>query len=142
MAAILPHVVIVAVIDDDYEFRYVGEAQRQGYGINFKGIRVSQIVAAIPHLGILLRDAYDKVRLAGTPYVVRGRVDHEPPDAKPLYHETVFLPLGADSKTVDHLLIVGVFVPDPFWDVPTDKMAIITEEFFASAAAPDVPAQR
>ena len=45
MAAFLPYAIIVGVVDNgaDYEYRYVGEAQRQAFGIYFKGMRLTQI---------------------------------------------------------------------------------------------------
>jgi hypothetical protein len=135
MAAILPYTVIISVIDGgaDYEFRYVGEAQRQAFHTSFKGMFVSQIEAAAPALGAILRGAYEHVRATGTPYVARGVVDHGEPGSSSLFHETVFLPLGAREDAVDHLLIVGVQVPEPFWDIADSKLKALTSQ-------PDVPA--
>jgi hypothetical protein len=124
MAPFMPYIVIIAVIDGgaDYEYRYVGEAQRQAFGAYFKGMRVTQIETAAPELGGILRGVYELVRSAGMPFAVRGRVDHEPPGSKLLYHETAFLPLGASDDAVDHLLIAGVQIPEPFWNIPEDKL--------------------
>lgn len=138
MAPFLPFAVIVAVIDNgaDYEYRYVGEAQRQAFRTYFKGMRVSQIEAAAPELGAILRSAYEQVRSTGAPLLVRGRVDHEPADSLFSYHETAFLPLGVSDACVDHLLILGVQVPTPFWDLPDEKLKVLAER----ALAPVVPA--
>ncbi|GEM_PF-846505 len=137
MAAVLPYAVIVSVIDGgaDYEFRYVGEQQRQAFHTSFKGMRVSQIEAAAPALGAILRGAYEQVRASGTPYVARGAVDHGVPGANPLFHESVFLPLSASDNAVDHLLIVGVQVPEPFWDIAADELTILTEKTRMAGAA-------
>jgi hypothetical protein len=123
MAAILPYVVILGVIGDgaDFEFRYVGEAQRQAFKTSFKGVRISQIEAVLPPLGAVLRSVYERARSLGTPFIVRGRIDHEPANSKLLYHETVFLPLGAGAA-VDHVLVVGVQIPEPFWDIPAVEL--------------------
>jgi len=120
MAPFLPFAVIVAVLEDgaDYEYRYVGDVQRQAFRTNFKGMRVTQIEAAAPELGALLRAAYDQVRSTGAALLVQGRVDHEAEDSLFRYHETAFLPLGISDAAVDHLLIVGVQVPTPFWELP------------------------
>jgi len=128
MAAILPYCVIVSIVDSgaDYEYRYVGEEQRQAYGVQFKGLRLSKVEAAAPQLGMLLRGAYETVRAHGDPFVVRGRVASGSPDNKCLYHESVFLPLGA--TVVDHLLIVGVRVPQPFWDIPSNDLKVLIEK--------------
>ncbi len=130
MAAILSYTVIVGVIDDgaDFEFLYVGEAQRQAFGVWFKGLRVTQIEAAAPPFGAILRAAYEKVRASGTPSLVRGRIDHEPPDSQLLYHETTFLPLGVEDSTVDHILIVGVQIPVPFWKLSKESIVTLAQD--------------
>ena len=115
MAAILANCIIVEVIDHgpDYEYRYVGEAQREAFKTYFKGIRVTQVEAAAPRLGAILRAVYDRARSTGMPFIVRGPIDHDLPGDVFLYHETAFLPLGMRDNDVDHLLIVGVQMPEP-----------------------------
>jgi hypothetical protein len=138
MAPILPHSVIVEVIDRgaDYEYRYVGDIQRQAFKTYFKGIRVTQIEAAAPRLGGVLRAAYESVRSTREPFIARGQIDHDLPSGIFLFHETAFLPLGANDETVDHLLIVGVQVPEPFWDIPSDKLKTLRD----AIRTPAVPA--
>jgi hypothetical protein len=129
MAPFLPHVVILSVIDDgaDYEFRYVGDAQRQAFGTHFKGLRITQIEAAVPKLGAILRLAYEQVRSLGMPFGVRGPVDHETSSAKPQFHETAFLPLGISEAAVDHILVVGVQIPEPFWQISSGQLATLAD---------------
>lgn len=124
MAPFLPHAVIVGVIDGgaDYDYRYVGDAEREAFKTYFKGIRLTQIEAHAPEFGLILRSAYEQVRSTGTPFIVRGRSDLGPQDTQMSYHESAFLPLGVSDATVDHLLIVGVQVPGPFWELPADKL--------------------
>lgn len=133
LAAILPYAVILSVIEAgvDYEFRYVGDAQRQAFKTSFRGMRVTQIEAAAPQLGAMLREVYELARADGAPFIVRGRNAADPADSKLLYHETVFLPLGAAAGAVDHLLVVGVQIPEPFWDLPAEKLANLTEQIRA-----------
>ena len=130
LAAILPYTVIVSVIDGgaDFEYRYVGDAQRQAIGVWFKGLRVTQIEAGAPPFGAILRAAYEQVRASGAPSLVQGRIDHQPPDTQLLYHETAFLPLGADGSAVDHILIVGVQIPAPIWETPKEKIVSLKED--------------
>jgi hypothetical protein len=130
LAPILPYAVIVGVVDGgaDFEYRYVGEAQREAFKTSFKGLRVSQIEAAVPELGALLRGVYEQARATGEPFIARGRVDHEPENSKFLYHESVFLPLGASAAVVDHILVVGVQIPTPFWDIPTDELINLSDK--------------
>jgi hypothetical protein len=136
MASFLPCIVIAGIVDNgaDYEYRYVGEAQRQAFGVYFKGMRLTQIETAAPELGAILRSTYEQVRSTGAPFLVRGRVDHEPARSQFRYHETAFLPLGASDAAVDHLLIVGVQVPTPFWELPNEKLTILANQFTAPTA--------
>ncbi|HEY0105090.1 MAG TPA: hypothetical protein VGB91_03330 [Rhizomicrobium sp.] len=123
MAAILPHSVIVGVVDGgaDYEFRYVGDGQRQAYKAYFKGMRLSRIETVAPELGQVLRTVYEMLRSTGTPFLLRGKADYEVIDPQHRYHETALLPLGASDAAVDHLLVVGVHVPAPFWNLSADN---------------------
>jgi len=127
MAAILPYAVIISVIGDgaDFEYRYVGEEQRQAFKTSFKGLRLSQIEAAVPQLGAVLREVYSRAHSLRTPFLIRGRIDHDPADPRLIYHETAFLPLGVEDEAVDHLLVVGVQVPEPFWDIPADRLTML-----------------
>jgi len=114
MATVLPYTLIVAVIDNgaDYEYRYVGDAERQAFKRDFKGARLSSIETQMPAFGRILRHTYNKVRTEGLPFVIRGLVDHPHESLLP-YHETAFLPLGVSDDAVDFILIVGVSVPAP-----------------------------
>ena len=130
MASFLPCSVIVSVIDDgaDFEFRYVGDAQRQAFRSYFKGLRIKQIEAAAPELGALLRSVYEPVRSNGVPFLVRGRLGQDGDDPRFRFHETAFLPLGTDDTAVDHLLVVGVQVPDPFWQFTDEKLKDLAQQ--------------
>lgn len=113
MSAILRHIVILKVIDGgkDYEYRLVGDAQVQAYGFNFQNLRISQIKAIAPEFGQLMHGIYEHVRTTCEPFSVRGWIGKEVPDSRFVYHESVFLPLGEDGETVDHLVIVSAYVP-------------------------------
>jgi hypothetical protein len=113
MSGILRNIVILRVIDGgkDYEYRVVGDNQVQSYGFNFQNLRISQIVAVAPEFGKLMLGIYEHVRSTAEPFAVRGWIGKDVPDARFVYHESVFLPLGADGKTVDHELIVSAYVP-------------------------------
>jgi len=113
MTGILRNIVILRVLDGgkDYEYRLVGDNQVQAYGFNFQNLRISQIVSAAPELGRLMHGIYEHVRTTAEPFAVRGWIGKEVPDARFVYHESVFLPLGADGNTVDHELIVSAYVP-------------------------------
>jgi hypothetical protein len=125
MAPFLPHTVIIGVIGGgaDYDYRYVGEAEREAFKTYFKGIRLTQIEAYAPEFGGILRRAYEQVRSTGLPFIVRGRSDL----GNSQLSETAFLPLGAGQEAVDHLLIVGVQIPEPFRELPADKLQTLVD---------------
>jgi hypothetical protein len=128
MAAFLPYALIVRFLEGgaDYEFAYVGDAQRQMFDSYFKGLRISELEATAPALGKVLRGVYDTIRVNGRPFLVRGRTSVDPENSKEAYYESAFLPLGVDA--VDHILIVGVRVPKPYWDIPDDKLTVLKEQ--------------
>jgi len=115
MASFLPYTLIVSVVDNgtDYEYRFVGEAERQAFRRNFKDMRVSQVERIAPKLGEIIRATYDRVRSTGSPFAVRGLADHVKANEYIPHHETAFLPLGAVDGVVDHILAVGVSIERP-----------------------------
>jgi hypothetical protein len=115
MARFLPFTLIIAVINGgtDYEYRFVGDVERQSFNRDFKGMRVSQVEEIAPRFGEVIRATYDKVRTAGLPFAARGLADHVSTTDFLPYHETAFLPLGVVDDAVDHLLVVGVNIERP-----------------------------
>jgi len=137
MASFMPYVLIVRAIDcgADYEFVYVGDAQRQAFKSYFKGLRVSQIEVIAPKFGEVLRGVYDNMRSIGLPFIVRGRTDAGSLDSGLRYYESAFLPLGVNDAAVDHVLIVGVRIPEPFWDISMDEIQTLESKANLPAAA-------
>ena len=113
MRAILKNIVLVCSIDGgkDYEYRITGDAQVQAFGFNFRDMRISHITAASPDFGRMMHGLYEQVRRTAEPFAVRGWVGREVADARFVYYESVFLPLGDDGESVDHILIVSNYVP-------------------------------
>ncbi|MGN6149914.1 MAG: hypothetical protein ACTHPD_15355 [Rhizomicrobium sp.] len=137
MAAFLRYTIIVHVLDRaaDYEFTYVGDAQREAFKSYFKGLRVSQLQATAPEFGNVLRGVYDIMRANGVPFIVRGRTGTEPVDSKSAYFESAFLPLGASDAAVDHILVVGVRIPEPFWDLSEKDRNVLASQSEARRSA-------
>src|ERR1700721_3489156 len=111
----LRYTLIVAVIENgtDYEYRFVGDAARQAFNRDFKGMRVSQVEKIVPKLGQVIRATYDRVASTGLPFAVRGLADHVRTNDYVPHHESAFLPLGATDEFVDHFLAVAVNVERP-----------------------------
>jgi hypothetical protein len=116
MAKFLRNMTLVKVVDGgaDYEYRIVGDAQAQAYTIPLQGRRISEIALTAPWFGKVAEYTYDYVRRSGEPLVLRGRIGREFPEAKFVYYESLFLPLGPSDECVDHLLIVSTNVFNAF----------------------------
>lgn len=115
MAGFLPYTLIIAVIDNgaDYEYRLVGDVERQAFKRNFKGMRVSQVEKIVPKFGEIIRATDDKVSSTRLPFAVRGLADHVETNEYLPHHETAFLPLGVTDGLVDHILVIGVKIERP-----------------------------
>jgi hypothetical protein len=110
MAKFLRNIALVRVLDGgaDYEYRVVGDAHVQAQGFNFRHKRLKEIEAM--RVDFTTRATYEHVRITASPFAVRGWVGRYEPNSRFSYHETAFLPLGANG-IVDHLLIVSTYVP-------------------------------
>lgn len=113
MIGILRNIVLLKVLDGgkDYEYRITGDAHVQAYGLPFQEMRISQIVAMSPEFGRMMHGLYEHVRVTAEPFAVRGWVGREIPDARFVYYESAFLPLAEDGETVDHILVISIYVP-------------------------------
>lgn len=111
MAPFLRNIVLIRVVDGgrDYEYRIVGDACVQAFGLNFRGARLTEVEAAEANYGLATRAAYEHVRTMGRPFALRGWVAPSIPSFFS-YHETAFLPFG-DNGTVDHILAASSFTP-------------------------------
>jgi len=118
VASVLPHMVLIKVIDggDDFEYRIVGEVQAQAYGHRLQGRRVSQIAAERPAYGHHVRGAYRNICESGEPIAVRGQIGSDFTYLKYTYCEHIALPLSNDDKNVDHILIFSTYVARAFAD--------------------------
>jgi hypothetical protein len=111
MTPFLRHVVLARVIDGgrDYEYRIAGDAFVQAFGLNFKGMLLSQTVERDADYAQATRAVYEYVRNLGQLFALRGWIAPAVP-SRFSYHETAFFPLGEDG-VVDHLLATTVFTP-------------------------------
>jgi hypothetical protein len=107
MRAFLRNVTLVRAINggEDFEFRIAGDGMVVAYGFNPIGKRLSVfprnfVDASMAALMAVLRH--------GEPLAVTGTMEKS--EVENLLQETLFLPLGADDKTVDHVLVIGGFV--------------------------------
>jgi len=113
LAGLLRHTTLLRVIDGgrDYEFRVVGDAYVMAHGKSFQGMRWSDTDRLSPGYHEMIKSTYDHVVREGKPVATRGWIDRGDRGSELIYSEYIFLPLGEDDGTVDHILIFAVYVP-------------------------------
>jgi hypothetical protein len=101
----------------DYEFRVIGDAHIQAYGVNFQGRRMSDALRFSPRHGKILKASYDMVCAMRRPYAFRGVVGRDAPKARFVRFETCYLPLGPSPDEVDYVINAAFYTPrDGGWD--------------------------
>ena len=109
IASVLPHMSLLKVIEGDFVYRVVGDAVVRAFALPLQNRKVSEIVAEAPLFGKRLQAIFVGVAEKGEPAVVRGVVGRDFPQANFTDFENAFLPLGADHRTVDHILTVSSY---------------------------------
>lgn len=106
----MEHASVARVIDGgrDYEFEFIGDAHVRAYGTSHQGKRVSDISRFSPRFGRQLKASYDLVRISGHPHAFQGSFGAEDRDARFVWFETAYLPLG-ETGSVDCILNAAVY---------------------------------
>jgi hypothetical protein len=97
--------------ENDYEFRVIGDAHIQAYGLNFQGKRMRDALALSPRHGKILKASYDMVCAMRRPYAFRGIVGRDAPNARFTRFETCYLPLGPSPDDVDYVINAAFYTP-------------------------------
>src|SRR5690242_7197676 len=115
MTAILRNAVLMRVIDfeADYEYRIVGDAHTVAHGFCMQGKLLSQMDDFAPGYGAILKTIYDPVVLQRVAFGLRGWISRRDIEPEFIHSESVFLPLGPDDETVDHILNFSVYTLPP-----------------------------
>jgi len=113
LAGLLRNTTLLRVIDGgkDYEYRIIGDAYVMAHGISFQGKRWSDTQKLSPGYHAMVKSTYDRVVRKAEPIAMRGWIERSGEQAELIYSEYVFLPLGTDGETVDHILVFAVYVP-------------------------------
>lgn len=108
LLGVLAHIAVVKVIGDgeEFEFRIVGDQIRVQQGAPLQGKRMADVEEMLPAYGSVLKRIYCNAYRAARPIAYRGWYTR-PADNHPFFHEVAIMPLGKDSKTVDHLIVVA-----------------------------------
>jgi len=118
LAPLLRHVCLLRVLDGgaDYEFRIVGDAHVISHGFSMQGMRISDIDGYSPGYGPVLKTLYDRAVRRRTCYAFRGWLERGEKNKQYIYSESIFMPMGPDEATVDHVLNVAVYTPRDSYD--------------------------
>jgi len=113
LGPLLRNTTLLRVVDGgkDYEYRIVGDAYVLAHGVSFQGKFWSEIGCLSPRFHRMIKPVYDSVVETGQPMATRGWIERGAATDEHIYCEYVYLPLGADGATVDHILIFAVYIP-------------------------------
>jgi len=118
LSALLRHVVLIKLVDGgaDYEYRIVGDAHVISHGFSMQGLRVSDVDRFSPGYGPVLKSLYDRAVRRRNAYAFRGWLERGAAHKQYIYSESVFMPLGPDASTIDHVLNISVYIPRDSYD--------------------------
>ena len=97
--------------ENDYEYRIIGDAHIQAYGVSYQGRRMSEAIAQAPRFGKILKASYDMICAMRRPYAFRGLIGRDIPELRFVWFETCYFPLGPSPDEVDHVMNVAVYEP-------------------------------
>ncbi len=118
LTSLLRHIVLLRLVDGgkDYEYRIVGDAHVISHGFNMQGARVSEVDRISPGYGPVLKSLYDRAVRRRDAYAFRGWMERGEGHKQYIYSESVFMPLGPDADTIDHVLNFSVYIPRDRYD--------------------------
>jgi len=119
LAPLLRNVVLIKVIEDgqDYEYRIVGDAHVISHGFSMQGRRVSEIDTFSPGYSVVLKGLFDRAVRKRDAYAFRGWMESGASEKPLVYSESVFMPMGPDEATIDHVLNFSVYTPRDSFDL-------------------------
>ncbi|MEJ1969181.1 MAG: PAS domain-containing protein [Rhizomicrobium sp.] len=118
LSPLLRHVVLLRLVDGgaDYEYRIVGDAHVISHGFSMQGLRVGDVDTFSPGYGPVLKSLYDRAVRRRDVYAFRGWMERGDKHKQYIYSESVFMPMGPDADTIDHVLNFSVYVPRDSFD--------------------------
>lgn len=113
MMRFLRHVTLYRLKDGgtDFEYRVMGDAVVQAWGRSFVGCDSAKLNRIRAGMGDVIQRICASIARRGEPLVVRGVLSKG--EYEHIDQETVFLPLGPDDTTIDHVLSVSWYAPKP-----------------------------
>ncbi len=111
LTPLLRNLALIRIVDGDYEYRIVGDAHVISHGFSMQGLRVSDVDKFSPGYGPVLKSLYDRAVRRREVYAFRGWMERGEQHKQYIYSESVFMPLGPDEATIDHVLNFSVYTP-------------------------------
>ncbi len=112
LAPLLRNLVLIRLVaGGDYEYRIVGDAHVISHGFSMQGLKVSDVDKFSPGYGPVLKSLYDRAVRKREVYAFRGWMERGEKHKQYIYSESVFMPMGPDEATIDHVLNFSVYTP-------------------------------
>ena len=118
LTPVLRNLVLIRLIEGgaDYEYRIVGDAHVISHGYTMQGLKVSDVDRFSPGYSAVLKGLFDRAVRKRDVFAFRGWMESGD-KAKPfIYSESLFMPMGPDEATIDHVLNFAVYTPRDRYD--------------------------
>jgi hypothetical protein len=111
MGRYLRNVTLVRLLEleQDYEFRVVGDAHVEAYGRRIQGRRVNELILETPAFAKLIKASFDLAVMSRAPIAYRVVFAQDDDDARFSRLETLYAPLANASGYVDYILNACVY---------------------------------
>ena len=116
LAPLLRNLVLIRILDNDYEYRIVGDAHVISHGFSMQGLKTSDVDKFSPGYAPVLKALYDRAVRKRDVYAFRGWMERGEKHKQYIYSESVFMPMGPDEATIDHVLNFSVYTPRDSFD--------------------------
>ena len=111
MVRFLRNVTLYRVAPDgaDFEYRVMGDAAVQAWGRSFIGCNTQELNRIRAGMGDVIQRICSSIARRCEPLVLRGELSKG--GFEHIDQESLFLPLGPDDATVDHVLSISWYAP-------------------------------
>jgi len=114
VAPAMQHLSLLKVTGGDFLYRIVGDAVVRAYDTPLQNRKVGEISEDSPAFGAIVLPLLHSVVEDRAPVAIRGTTGHDALMANFTDYEALFLPLGPDDETVDHILVFSEHISRGF----------------------------
>ncbi|HUO97861.1 MAG TPA: hypothetical protein VMU01_04300 [Rhizomicrobium sp.] len=109
IAGELRHITLIKVLDGDFQYSIVGDANVRAYSTPLQNRRLSEVARQAPKFASTLHMLFARVANTGEPLALRGFIGRDFAQANFTDFESALLPLALDHETVDHILAANAY---------------------------------